>query len=106
MTTTTSCPLTHKTLARLLEIRHEPMLARVHRFPDSMPQYRPGQAKWIAGIRSRSEQHPGLFFAGSTLGAFGLPDCTQSGEDAANAAFAFLSNVKRIPSVSRFRSAW
>lgn len=89
--------LTHATLARLLGIRHEPVLARLHRFPGSMPQYRPGQAKWIAGIRSRSQRHPGLFFAGSTLGAFGLPDCTQSGEDAASAAFAFLSSAKRVP---------
>jgi oxygen-dependent protoporphyrinogen oxidase len=89
--------LTHATLARLLGIRHEPVLARVHRFPGSMPQYRPGQATWIAGIRSRSQRHPGLFFAGSTLGAFGLADCTQSGEDAASAAFAFLSSAKRVP---------
>jgi protoporphyrinogen/coproporphyrinogen III oxidase len=93
--------LTHTTLARLLGVRHEPVLARVHRFPGSMPQYRPGQAKWIAGIRSRSQRHPGLFFAGSTLGAFGLPDCTQSGEDAASAAFAFLSSAKRVPSMAR-----
>jgi oxygen-dependent protoporphyrinogen oxidase len=93
--------LTHVTLARLLGIRHEPVLARLHRFPGSMPQYRPGQAEWIAGIRSRAERHPGLFFAGSTLGAFGLPDCTQSGEDAASAAFAFLSNAKRVPSIAR-----
>jgi len=93
--------LTHATLARLLGIRHEPVLARLHRFPGSMPQYRPGQAKWIAGIRSLSQRHPGLFFAGSTLGAFGLPDCTQSGEDAASAAFAFLSSAKRVPSMAR-----
>ena len=91
--------ITHATLARLLGIRHEPLLARVHRFSGSMPQYLPGQAKWIAGIRSRAERHPGLFFAGSTLGAFGLPDCTQSGEDAASAAFAFLSNAKMVPSI-------
>jgi oxygen-dependent protoporphyrinogen oxidase len=70
----------------------------VYRFPGSMPQYRPGQAKWMAGIRARAQRHPGLFFAGSTLGAFGLPDCTQSGEDAAGAAFAFLSGVTRAPS--------
>jgi oxygen-dependent protoporphyrinogen oxidase len=89
--------LTHATLARLLGIRHEPVLSRVHRFPGSMPQYRPGHATWIAGIRSRSQRHPGLFFAGSTLGAFGLADCTQSGEDAASAAFAFLSSAKRVP---------
>ena len=89
--------LTHATLARLLGIRHEPVLARVYRFPGSMPQYRPGQAQWIAGIRARSERHPGLFFAGSTLGAFGLPDCMQSGEDAASAAAAFLLSAKRIP---------
>jgi oxygen-dependent protoporphyrinogen oxidase len=85
--------LTHATLARLLDIRHEPVLTRVHRFPGAMPQYQVGQAKWIAGIRSRSERHPGLFFAGSTLGAFGVPDCIQSGEDAASAAFAFLSSA-------------
>jgi oxygen-dependent protoporphyrinogen oxidase len=90
--------LTHATLARLLGVRHEPVLARVYRFPGSMPQYRPGQAKWMAGIRARAQRHPGLFFAGSTLGAFGLPDCTQSGEDAAGAAFAFLSGVTRAPS--------
>ena len=93
--------LTHATLARILGIRHEPVLARVHRFPSSMPQYQPGQAKWIAAIRSRSERHPGLFFAGSTLGAFGLPDCTQSGEDAASAAFAFLADEKTIGSDGR-----
>ena len=82
--------LTHETLARLLSIRHDPVLARVHRFPGSMPQYRPGQAQWIASVRSQAARHPGLFFAGSTLGAFGLPDCVQSGEDAATAAFAVL----------------
>jgi oxygen-dependent protoporphyrinogen oxidase len=96
--------LTHATLARLLGIRHEPVLARVYRFPGSMPQYRPGQAVWIAGIRSRSQRHPGLFFAGSTLGAFGLPDCTQSGEDAASAAFEFLSRP-RLTAHARTQSA-
>jgi oxygen-dependent protoporphyrinogen oxidase len=83
--------LTHATLARLLSIRHDPVLARVHRFPNSMPQYRPGQAQWIAAVRSGAERHPGLFFAGSTLGAFGLPDCVQSGEDAASAAVTFAA---------------
>jgi oxygen-dependent protoporphyrinogen oxidase len=96
--------LTHATLARVLGIRHEPGLARVHRFPGAMPQYQPGQAKWIAGIRSRAQRHPGLFFAGSTLGAFGLADCTQSGEDAASAAFAFLSSATKVPSSRRIIS--
>jgi len=96
--------LTHATLARLLGIRHEPVLARVHRFPGAMPQYLPGHATWIAGIRSRAQRHPGLFFAGSTLGAFGLADGTQSGEDAASAAFAFLSSAKRVPSLARDRA--
>jgi oxygen-dependent protoporphyrinogen oxidase len=93
--------LTHTTLARLLGIRHEPVFARVHRFPGSMPQYRPGMATWIAGVRARAQRHPGLFFAGSAVGAFGLPDCTQSGEDAASAAFAFLSSGSRVPSLLR-----
>ncbi len=81
----------HATLAGLLGIEGRPVLSRVHRFPGSMPQYRVGQARWIAGIRARAERHPGLLFAGSVVGAMGLPDCIQSGEDAAGAAVRFLA---------------
>ena len=44
--------------------------------------------------------HPGLFLAGSAAGAFGLPDCIRSGEDAAERAAAFLSTGQRAPEPS------
>ncbi len=89
--------IAHQTLARLLRIGHEPIVSRVHRFPGAMPQYRPGQLRWIERTRARVGGHPGLFVAGSTLGAVGLPDCTQSGEDAASAAFGFLRSRVEMP---------
>lgn len=83
--------LTHETLARLLQIEARPALARVHRFPQSMPLYKVGQARWIDDVRARIERHPGLFVAGSTLGAKGLPDCIRSGEEAARSAVDFAA---------------
>ncbi len=90
---------THTTLARLLRVEGQPVLRRVHRFPGSMPQYRVGQARWIAEVRARAERHSGLFFAGSTVGALGLPDCIQSGEEAAECAIE--SVARRAESLRR-----
>ncbi len=92
--------LAHTTLARLLAIHHEPVLSRLYRFPASMPQYRPGQAAWIADIRARVARYPGLLLAGSTVGSIGFGDCAQSGEDAARAAFDFLAGRPTRPAPS------
>jgi oxygen-dependent protoporphyrinogen oxidase len=73
----------HEALARLLNLKGEPVLARVNRFPGSMPQYAVGCGRRIAWLERRALEHPGLFLAGSAVGARGLPDCIQSGEAAA-----------------------
>ena len=84
--------LAHATLGRLLRIAGKPSLARVHRFPDSMPQYRVGQASRIEALQTRAERWPGLQLAGSVVGANGIPDCIQSGEDAAERALERLAD--------------
>jgi oxygen-dependent protoporphyrinogen oxidase len=79
-------------LGAVLAIRAEPRFMRVIRFPRSMPQYEVGFPERLRAIRERLAAHPGLFLAGSGMGAVGLPDCIRSGEEAAHAAFTFAAN--------------
>jgi oxygen-dependent protoporphyrinogen oxidase len=81
---------THETLRRILAIRGEPVVAKTYRSPRAMPQFDVGARALIAAIQERADGHPGLFLAGSVAGAFGLPDCIRSGEEAAGKLAAFL----------------
>jgi len=82
--------------------RVPPALARVHRFPRSMPQFSVGDAAWVSRVAERVKAHPGLFLGGSATGAVGLPDCIRSGESAADRAAEY---VKTVPAATR-RDAW
>jgi len=99
---------TDETLRRILAIRGEPLLARVHRSPHSMPQFDVGAASTVAAIQGLSGAHPGLFLAGSVAGAFGLPDCIRSGEAAGDRVAAFLASDQREAGLSAEpgSSAW
>jgi oxygen-dependent protoporphyrinogen oxidase len=86
---------THDTLRHVLAIGGPPLLATVHRSPRSMPQFDVGARELIATIQDRIGAHPGLFLAGSAAGAFGLPDCIRSGEEAADRAAVFVAQGRR-----------
>ncbi len=81
----------HDTLAALLGIDGPPELARSHAHPRSMPQYAVGDRARIARIGERVGGHPGLFVAGSVIGAVGVPDCIDSGERAADRTRSYLA---------------
>jgi oxygen-dependent protoporphyrinogen oxidase len=70
-------------LADLLGVRAEPVLARLARWPASMPQYHLGHLARVARIGERTRSLPGLHLAGNAYGGVGLPDCIASGEHAA-----------------------
>jgi oxygen-dependent protoporphyrinogen oxidase len=99
---------THDTLSRILAIRGEPLLARVHRSPRAMPQFDVGAGELIAAIQKRAGAHSGLFLAGSVAGAFGLPDCIRAGEETADRIIAFLATDRcyrprsRVPGSSEW----
>lgn len=78
-------------LADLIRPDAEPLLARVHRFPDGMPRYTVGHAERVRKIRDHLREWPGVTLAGSAFDGAGLPDCVDSatrGVDAALAAVA------------------
>jgi len=100
---------THETLRRILAIEGEPVLAQAYRAPHAMPQFDVGAKTAIASIQERAAAHPGLFLAGSVAGAFGVPDCIRSGEDAADRAAAFVAVAQRVPEaveIAPGSSAW
>jgi oxygen-dependent protoporphyrinogen oxidase len=77
-------------LRRTLGITAPPILHRVFRWPKAMPQYTLGHLERLAAIEQRLAVLPGLFVAGSAYRGIGLPDCIQSGEQAAEAALKCL----------------
>jgi len=88
---------THDALSRILAISGEPVLAKAYRSAGSMPQFHVGARELVEAIQSHAAGHPGLFLAGSVAGAFGLPDCIRSGEEAADRTSAFLAGGQRVP---------
>lgn len=70
-------------LKELLGIASAPLLTRIHRHPQAMPQYRVGHVERMARIDALVAGHPGLALAGNAYRGVGIPDCIHSGELAA-----------------------
>ena len=84
-------------LAVLLGVSAPPILTRVHRHADAMPQYHLGHLARVAGIEQRLARHAGLVLAGNAYRGVGIPDCVRSGEDAAEAVLAALTRTPMPP---------
>ena len=72
-------------LASLLGVRAEPILSRIWRHPNSMPQYQVGHQQKVASIKAELRELPTLALAGSAYSGVGISDCVRSGEEAAEA---------------------
>jgi oxygen-dependent protoporphyrinogen oxidase len=84
-------------LCDLLGITSEPLLIRVHRHPQAMPQYRVGHLDRMARIDAALAQHAGLAVAGNAYRGVGIPDCIHSGEMAAEVVWTGLTAQTQIP---------
>ncbi len=70
-------------LRELLGIASEPLLTRIHRHPQAMPQYCVGHLERMQRIETHLARHIGLALAGNAYRGVGIPDCVHSGELAA-----------------------
>jgi len=75
--------LARQEVAATLGARGEPLLARVTAWPNALPQYNVGHLDRVARIEAAVEKIPGLALAGASYKGVGIPDCIQSGWDAA-----------------------
>jgi oxygen-dependent protoporphyrinogen oxidase len=78
----------------LLGIGAEPVLARVHRWPRGMPQYVLGHPERLGRIDALVAGHPGLALAGAAYRGVGIPDCIDSGEQAAESVVRALTGAR------------
>jgi oxygen-dependent protoporphyrinogen oxidase len=78
-------------LRELLTITSEPVLTRIHRHAQAMPQYRVGHLDRMQRIDAALARHPGLAVAGNAYRGVGIPDCIHSGEMAAEAVWQQLA---------------
>jgi oxygen-dependent protoporphyrinogen oxidase len=77
-------------LRQVLGVSSEPLLSRVVRWPDGMPQYTLGHLDRVRAAKARLSASPGLILAGAAYRGVGIPDCIDSGETAAQTAAARL----------------
>ena len=75
--------LARKELREILGITAKPVLAKAFPWNKSNPQYEIGHRTLIAKVAKFAELHPGLHLAGAAYRGSGIPDCIQSGRDAA-----------------------
>ncbi|HOW70939.1 MAG TPA: protoporphyrinogen oxidase [Phycisphaerae bacterium] len=83
-----------KDLAELIGAEGEPRFTEIHRWPLSMPQYPVGHLERVKRIEQRLAGLPGLAVAGNAFGGVGIPDCVQSGEQAANRVLGTMSDER------------
>jgi oxygen-dependent protoporphyrinogen oxidase len=82
-------------LASLLGVKAAPLLSRIWRHPDSMPQYYVGHQKRIATIKAALRDLPAIALAGNAYSGVGISDCVRSGEEAAESLIQAIGNPNR-----------
>jgi oxygen-dependent protoporphyrinogen oxidase len=82
-------------LRRILGITAAPAFARTWVHLESMAQYAVGHLDRVAAIEAALRPHAGLALAGNGLHGSGVPDCVRSGERAAAAVAAHLTDRSR-----------
>ena len=70
-------------LGILLDVDVADLPARVTRWNDAFPQYRPGHIDRMRDLDAAISRHPGLELAGAAYGGLGIPDCVKQGVAAA-----------------------
>ncbi|MCL5677446.1 MAG: protoporphyrinogen oxidase [Firmicutes bacterium] len=74
-------------LKTTMGITAAPVLHRIYRWPDSLPQYKVDHLRRADRMAQQIEKVPGLYVAGAAFRGAGLPDCVrEAGEAAAKAA--------------------
>ena len=77
-------------LHTIMGITADPVVSYVARWRKSTPQYDIGHEKRVAIIEQLAAHHAGVYLAGNAYRGSGIPDCIQSGQNAAQSILAGL----------------
>ena len=76
-------------------LHHQPLLARVYRWPEGSPQYDVGHLDRVVALEAQCP--PGLFLAGSSYRGVGIPDCIRQGKERAAQVLCYLRGGRAAP---------
>lgn len=79
-------------LREILGLTAHPVLSRIYRWHQALPQYVLGHLDRLAKIDRELADLPGIFLLGAAYRGVGIPDCIQSGNQAAERALALLKS--------------
>lgn len=72
---------------------------RISRWPQSLPQYRPGHGHLVDRIEAAlARELPGVFVTGAAYRGLGIPACIRQGNEAAAKVVAHLASASAAPS--------
>lgn len=77
----------------IMGVTAEPVLHRIYRWPNAMPQYTLGHGERVKFIEERLKRYPGLYLVGDAYRGMGLGDCINEGRRAAQNAIEMLSSI-------------
>ncbi len=83
--------LAQEEVRQTLGITAEPQMARVYRWDKAMPQFNIGHPARLARIDGLVRDIPGLGLAGNGYQGIGIPDCINSGQQAADQVLEAVS---------------
>ena len=89
--------IARREVAELLGASADPLLERLARWPESMPQYQAGHTMKIFRIEEKAGRHANFALAGNAYHGVGLPDAIHSGEQAADSLLARGITGRPIP---------
>jgi oxygen-dependent protoporphyrinogen oxidase len=75
-----------------LGVRGAPLLVRLGRWAQLMPQYTVGHLSRVAAVEAAMAEVPGIVLAGATYRGVGIPDCVLQGRSAARQLVARLAD--------------
>jgi oxygen-dependent protoporphyrinogen oxidase len=84
-------------VAETLGVRGAPLLVRLGRWPQLMPQYTVGHLSRVAAVEAAMAEAPGIVLAGATYRGVGIPDCVVQGRTAARRLVEYLAGSPAVP---------
>jgi oxygen-dependent protoporphyrinogen oxidase len=70
----------HRELQAVMNVKGEPIFARIQRWPRAIPQYVLGHKARVERIRALASRHPGLILAGNAFDGVAMNDCVEQAE--------------------------
>jgi oxygen-dependent protoporphyrinogen oxidase len=80
-------------LGEILQVSSPPLFVSIHRYPNSMPQYKVGHLARVRVIENHLKNHQGLYLTGNAYGGVGIPDCIHHAENVADQIHSSLRTL-------------